>query len=417
MQHGPVLRAWLDIIPSGSVVAGPRLFELALIVVLDVVVVDIGIAIAIDVIEGEIQQKGRAAPVAALVAFTVVPVAVGNAPVVADVLPPKAMVEPVAVLVVRPVWRRPKGTVIRSLHPRTGNPVISSRSVSPIPRRPHHIGLRGVRLLVNRQRRRRPVGVDRLLVGVHLGVILVGRRIVAALGVRIVIAVLLVLSILSGVLRILIAASIVGLAIRVPVVLRILLTVGVAVVLRALLVCGIAGLVAVAGLIAVIFAVPIAGLRLIAALVCRRGLVAALVRRLRLISRLRLRVGLVSVAFSLRATRASAAALIENTRGGSGICGRCSISGLAGVASLARSASLSGVRIAGCRECGNRSEVGRGRILPGCQRGSRSRICGSSRIRGLLLAAGDATSDGECKQRSDRKIQDAHNWTSREPSL
>ena len=105
-----------------------------------------------------------AAPVAALVAVADIAKTVVDAAIEADVLAPVAVIEPVMVIPVAPVAGRPQSTLVGSLHPRAGHPVVAIWTPRPIARRPERVVVGRGRLVVVGQRRRRLVsGIHRLL--------------------------------------------------------------------------------------------------------------------------------------------------------------------------------------------------------------------------------------------------------------
>jgi hypothetical protein len=96
-----------------------------------------------------------AAPVAALVAESDVAIAVIDAAIVADVRAPVATVKTVAVIVVAPVAGSPECTLVGSLDPPAGHPVITALTPCPVAGRPEIAvaGSRGL-IIVGQWRRR-----------------------------------------------------------------------------------------------------------------------------------------------------------------------------------------------------------------------------------------------------------------------
>jgi hypothetical protein len=112
-----------------------------------------------------------ATPVAALVAIAAIAISVVNPAIEADVLTPVAAMEPVVVMPKAPVAGGPQGTLIGSLNPNAGNPVvawlrIAGLCVGPIAGRPEIVVAGGWRLVVFGQRRRRIVSAIRRLLSV-----------------------------------------------------------------------------------------------------------------------------------------------------------------------------------------------------------------------------------------------------------
>ena len=108
----------------------------------------------VDVVYRAVVVEVTAAPVAALVAEADVAKAVVDAAVIADVLAPVARIKPIMVMPVAPVAGRPQSTLVRSLHPRSGNPVVAGWSPGPVAGRPEITIVGSRRLIVVGQRRR-----------------------------------------------------------------------------------------------------------------------------------------------------------------------------------------------------------------------------------------------------------------------
>jgi hypothetical protein len=101
------------------------------------------------------------APLAACESLAHVAVAVIDATVVADIVSPVTLVEPVSAVVPTPPWRSPHCTRVRCGHPGPRNPVVPVLlAPRPVPRRPHPPLLRTRRLLIHRKRRRRCCNSD-----------------------------------------------------------------------------------------------------------------------------------------------------------------------------------------------------------------------------------------------------------------
>ena len=120
----------------------------------------------IDVVDRAVVVEVAAAPIAALVAEADVAEAVVDAAIVADVRTPIATVKPVMVMPVAPVARRPQGTLVRSLHPRAGHPVVARLTIGPVAGRPQIAIAGSRRLVVVGQGRRRLIGGIRRLLSV-----------------------------------------------------------------------------------------------------------------------------------------------------------------------------------------------------------------------------------------------------------
>jgi len=153
----------------------------------DRVVIDVVHDRDIYVVDRAVVVEVPAAPVAALVAVACVAKAVIDAAVVADVLAPVATVEPVRVIPVAPVAGRPKCSLVGSLNPCAGHPIIAVRRPGPVAGRPDVVVAGIVRLVVVGQWRRRLIcrvfrllsvtGIVGRLVGRLIrGAALVGRR-------------------------------------------------------------------------------------------------------------------------------------------------------------------------------------------------------------------------------------------------
>jgi hypothetical protein len=102
-------------------------------------------------------------PIAALVANANIAKAIIDAAIVADVRTPIATVKSVAVMIEAPITGRPESSLVRSLNPAAGHPVIAARAPRPITWRPEIVVARSRWLIVFRQRRRRLRRVARRL--------------------------------------------------------------------------------------------------------------------------------------------------------------------------------------------------------------------------------------------------------------
>lgn len=159
-----------------------------------------------DVVHRLVVLEAITVPIAAEVSDTDVTKAIVNAAVKTNVRSPVSMMEAVLVAVVSPPAGSPKRALVRCGHPCTRHPVVPAAAVAPVSRRPKIVWSRSVRLLIDRQRRRRlRSGRDRVVDVLSIGVraILVG-RIVARLLLRVVTrlqALVLTLGIVFAVLR------------------------------------------------------------------------------------------------------------------------------------------------------------------------------------------------------------------------
>ena len=113
----------------------------------------------IHIVDRAVVVKVSTAPITALVANANITVSIIDATIVADVRPPVATVKAIMVMVVAPVARGPERTLVGSLHPSAGNPVVAGGSIGPVAGCPEVVvaGSRG--LVVVRQWRRRLIGV------------------------------------------------------------------------------------------------------------------------------------------------------------------------------------------------------------------------------------------------------------------
>jgi hypothetical protein len=124
-------------------------------VVDDSVVVDVVHNGRIHVINRAVVIEVTTVPVAALVPDANVTEAIIDPSVEADVRAPIATEELIMVMAITPVARGPKRTLVGSLNPDSGHPVVASWRIAPIARRPEIIVAGSRRLVVGGQRRRR----------------------------------------------------------------------------------------------------------------------------------------------------------------------------------------------------------------------------------------------------------------------
>ena len=120
----------------------------------DVVVVHVALDGDIHVVDRAVVIEVPAAPISALIAEAEVAVAVVHTAVEADVTAPVAAIEAVAVIPIAPVAGRPQSTLVGSLDPCAGHPVIAVRGPRPIAGRPQVTvaGSLGLRILGQRRR-------------------------------------------------------------------------------------------------------------------------------------------------------------------------------------------------------------------------------------------------------------------------
>ena len=110
------------------------------------------------VVDGAVVVEVAATPVTALIAEADIPEPVVDAAIEAHVLAPVAAVEPVVVMPVAPVARRPQSALVGSLDPHAGHPIIVSLRPGPVAGGPEIIVAGRLRLVVVGQRWRRLVG-------------------------------------------------------------------------------------------------------------------------------------------------------------------------------------------------------------------------------------------------------------------
>jgi hypothetical protein len=124
----------------------------------DGLVVDVADLHVRDVVDGAVVEESAAAPIAALVAFAAIAVAIGYAAVEADFRAPITFVKGIDAVVPAPVSRRPQQLRFRRQYPRARHPVIASIVIpGPIAGSPDVTRRRDRRLIVNRQWRRRDI--------------------------------------------------------------------------------------------------------------------------------------------------------------------------------------------------------------------------------------------------------------------
>lgn len=143
--------------------------------------------IAVDPINRAVVVEIVAVPIPAMIAEAGVAEAIVNTTIEADMQAPEAAMEAPAVVIPAPVTRRPKRAVIGRSAPGARNPVVSCRTPIPISRSPDVVRGRRNRLIVDRQRRRRLVGILHWLalalfvelvirLSILVGLILIGGR-------------------------------------------------------------------------------------------------------------------------------------------------------------------------------------------------------------------------------------------------
>ena len=144
------------------------------------VFVDVSFDVDVDVVDRAVVVKVAATPITALVPKTDVAETVVDAAIVADVPPPVAAVEAIAVMPEAPVARSPESTLVGSLDPRARNPVVAHWSKGPIAGRPDVVVAGILRLVVIGQGRRGLACVlCRLLPVARIIGTLVGRLVIA----------------------------------------------------------------------------------------------------------------------------------------------------------------------------------------------------------------------------------------------
>jgi len=131
-----------------------------------------------------------AAPVTALVADADISKSVVDAAIVADVGSPVTAVKAIAVVVVTPVAGCPESTLIGSLNPYAGYPVVSALAPGPVAGCPEIVVAGGLGLFVVGKRRGRLIrvfdrliavaGIVRALVITLIGALILGLGVVAA---------------------------------------------------------------------------------------------------------------------------------------------------------------------------------------------------------------------------------------------
>ncbi len=129
----------------------------------NVVVVDVPLHREIEVVDGSVVVEVAATPIAALIAEADVSKSVVNAAIEAHMPTPIATMKAVAIILVAPVAGGPQSPLVRSLNPCARHPVIARWGPRPVAGGPN-VAVAGILgLLVLGQRRRRLVGVVRLL--------------------------------------------------------------------------------------------------------------------------------------------------------------------------------------------------------------------------------------------------------------
>ena len=125
------------------------------VVIHHAIVVDVMHHGYVDVVDRAVVEEMAGFPVAALVACACIAGAVVHATVEADVRAPITVEEAVAAVDHAPITGGPKRTLIGSLHPDTGHPVVAGGSIVPIAGGPEIVVTGSRRLLIIGQRRRR----------------------------------------------------------------------------------------------------------------------------------------------------------------------------------------------------------------------------------------------------------------------
>jgi len=147
----------------------------------DGAVVDVGDAGYVDAVDGAVVVEVVTSPVASVISVADVTVAVVDAAVEADVEAPEAAVEAVAIAVVAPVAGGPEGSGVGGGAPGSGDPVVADGGVHPVAGGPDVVGCGGFGLHVDGQRGRGLFGLEGLLAGVYV-VLVVGVVLVFGLG-------------------------------------------------------------------------------------------------------------------------------------------------------------------------------------------------------------------------------------------
>jgi hypothetical protein len=140
--------------------------------------IDVGDADA-DAVDGAVVVEVVAAPVSAVVTVTGIAEAIVDAAVEADMRPPVAAMEVIAVAVEAPVTGGPERSIVRWRTPDTGNPVVADGSPAPVAGGPEIVRGRSFGLIVLRQGWGWLIGFEeRLLVGCRIDVVVAVRRVV-----------------------------------------------------------------------------------------------------------------------------------------------------------------------------------------------------------------------------------------------
>ena len=148
-------RSWPNVDAASAAVVG----HAGVVIDNDRAVVDVGDASDIDTVNRAVVVEVISIPIAAVIAHAGVAEAVVDAAVEADMKSPETAVEAVAVAIEAPVAGGPKRAIVRRGAPGTRNPVVATRTPAPIARCPQIVGFGSLRLLVDRQWRRRLVSV------------------------------------------------------------------------------------------------------------------------------------------------------------------------------------------------------------------------------------------------------------------
>jgi hypothetical protein len=132
MHCGRFRRQRLSSDASRTVVADP-----AVGVVIDGAVIDVDVDVGdVHVVDRAVVVEAPSAPVPALITGAAVTESIVNAAVVADILPPRAVVITIPAVVIAPITGGPQVAHFRRLRPSAGDPVVALGGVAPISRRP-----------------------------------------------------------------------------------------------------------------------------------------------------------------------------------------------------------------------------------------------------------------------------------------
>ena len=144
-----------------AAVAGPRIIEVAVVVVIVVSAIAGAVVVCVvdhahvDVVVRAVIEEVAAIPVAALVAEADVAKAIVDAAVEADVQAPVAGIKEIPAAIEPPIARSPERAFVRRLNPSARHPVIAARAPGPIAGSPDVAVGRRRRLIVVGKRWRR----------------------------------------------------------------------------------------------------------------------------------------------------------------------------------------------------------------------------------------------------------------------